>query len=153
MLFRSAGIHHRKDCTISPDQVWYGSGNFTWETDSKGWNEGTRLVSKRIHDAWVKCTETSRKDRDMADCPAVSDGTAHPDVPVRLPLASLNRHGLVAGATGTGKTKTLQLMAEQLIEQGVPVFLADIKGDLSGMASPGEGGDRITARSQDVGLD
>ena len=49
----------------------------------------------------------------------------------------LNRHGLVAGATGTGKTKTLQLMAEQLSAAGVPVFLADIKGDLSGMASPG----------------
>ena len=81
------------------------------------------------------------------------EGTAHPDAAVRIPLSMMNRHGLVAGATGTGKTKTLQLMAEQLIEQGVPVFLADIKGDLSGMASPGEGGDRITARSQDVGLD
>ena len=84
---------------------------------------------------------------------AVVEGTAHPDAAVRIPLSMMNRHGLVAGATGTGKTKTLQLMAEQLIEQGVPVFLADIKGDLSGMASPGEGGDRITARSQDVGLD
>ena len=84
---------------------------------------------------------------------AVVEGTAHPDAAVRIPLSMMNRHGLVAGATGTGKTKTLQLMAEQLVEQGVPVFLADIKGDLSGMASPGEGGDRITARSQDVGLD
>ena len=69
---------------------------------------------------------------------AVLDGTAHPDAPVRIPMAAMNRHGLVAGATGTGKTKTLQLMAEQLVEQGVPVFLADIKGDLSGMASPGQ---------------
>ncbi len=83
---------------------------------------------------------------------AVVDGTAHPDVPVRIPLSAMNRHGLVAGATGTGKTKTLQLMAEQLVEQGVPVFLADVKGDLSGMASPGQGNERIAARSADVGM-
>jgi DNA helicase HerA-like ATPase len=82
---------------------------------------------------------------------AVVDGTAHPDVPVRIPLAALNRHGLVAGATGTGKTKTLQLMAEQLSAAGVPVFLADIKGDLSGLASPGEVSDRTTQRATDVG--
>ena len=83
---------------------------------------------------------------------AVVDGAAHPDTPVRIPLSAMNRHGLVAGATGTGKTKTLQLMAEQLVEQGVPVFLADVKGDLSGMASPGAPNDKITARSQDVGM-
>ncbi len=82
---------------------------------------------------------------------AVIDGAAHPDAPVRIPLGVINRHGLVAGATGTGKTKTLQLMAEQLAAQGVPVFLADIKGDLSGMATPGAPNDRITARAQDVG--
>ncbi|MEO6145144.1 MAG: helicase HerA-like domain-containing protein, partial [Dermatophilaceae bacterium] len=82
---------------------------------------------------------------------AVSDGTAHPDVPVRLPLGVLNRHGLVAGATGTGKTKTLQLMAEQLSGQGVPVFLADIKGDLSGMATAGVTGEKVAARARDVG--
>nr|WP_246136162.1 helicase HerA-like domain-containing protein [Knoellia locipacati] len=83
----------------------------------------------------------------------VIDGTAHPDAPVQIPLAVLNRHGLVAGATGTGKTKTLQLMAEQLSGQGVPVFLADIKGDLSGLASPGEPSDRTAARAKDVGQD
>ena len=82
---------------------------------------------------------------------AVVDGVAHPDAPVRIPLSTLNRHGLVAGATGTGKTKTLQLMAEQLSGQGVPVFLADIKGDLSGMATAGTANDRITARATDVG--
>jgi uncharacterized protein len=82
---------------------------------------------------------------------AVQDGIAHPDVPVRIPLSSLNRHGLVAGATGTGKTKTLQLMAEQLSAQGVPVFLADVKGDLSGVASPGVSNDRISARATEVG--
>ncbi len=83
----------------------------------------------------------------------VIDGTAHPDAPVRIPLGVLNRHGLVAGATGTGKTKTLQLMAEQLAAQGVPVFLADMKGDLSGMATPGVSNDKIAARSADVGED
>lgn len=82
---------------------------------------------------------------------AVVEGQALPDAPVRVPLATLNRHGLVAGATGTGKTKTLQLMAEQLSAQGVPVFLADIKGDLSGLASPGVANDRISSRAQDVG--
>ena len=65
---------------------------------------------------------------------------------VRIPLGMLNRHGLVAGATGTGKTKTLQLLAEQLSAQGVPVFAADIKGDLSGLATPGAGGAKLTAR-------
>ena len=84
---------------------------------------------------------------------AVIDDTAHADAPVKIPLAVLNRHGLVAGATGTGKTKTLQLMAEQLSGQGVPVFLADIKGDLSGMASPGEPNDKIASRAEDVGQD
>jgi DNA helicase HerA-like ATPase len=62
----------------------------------------------------------------------------------------LNRHGLVAGATGTGKTKTLQLIAEQLSAQGVPVFLADIKGDVSGISAPGVANDRVRARAQEV---
>jgi uncharacterized protein len=73
------------------------------------------------------------------------------DAKVRVPLAMLNRHGLVAGATGTGKTKTLQLMAEQLSVAGVPVFAADIKGDLSGLASPGEPGEKIDKRAAAIG--
>ena len=81
----------------------------------------------------------------------VVDGTAHPEAAVRIPLAMVNRHGLVAGATGTGKTKTLQLMAEQLSAAGVPVLAADIKGDLSGLAEPGEASDRTTARATEVG--
>lgn len=84
---------------------------------------------------------------------AVEGPEAHADLPVGLPLASLNRHGLVAGATGTGKTKTLQVMAEQLSAAGVPVFLADIKGDLSGLALPGEEGEKITERAASVGQD
>jgi DNA helicase HerA-like ATPase len=73
------------------------------------------------------------------------------DVHIRIPLGMLNRHGLVAGATGTGKTKTLQLLAEQLSANGVPVFAADIKGDLSGLSVPGESSDKLTARTASVG--
>ncbi len=65
---------------------------------------------------------------------------------IGFPLAMMNRHGLIAGATGTGKTKTLQLMAEQLSAQGVPVFVADIKGDLSGLAVAGQANPKIDER-------
>jgi DNA helicase HerA-like ATPase len=78
------------------------------------------------------------------------DGQCLPDVQIRIPLPMLNRHGLVAGATGTGKTKTLQLIAEQLSAQGVPVFLADIKGDVSGVSAPGVSNDRVQERARDV---
>jgi DNA helicase HerA-like ATPase len=82
----------------------------------------------------------------------VVDGTtARADAQVRIPLSMVNRHGLVAGATGTGKTKTLQLMAEQLSAAGVPVLAADIKGDLSGIATPGDASDRVTSRATEVG--
>jgi DNA helicase HerA-like ATPase len=81
----------------------------------------------------------------------VLEGTPHPDARVRVPLAMLNRHGLIAGATGTGKTKTLQLIAEQLSAAGVPVVLADLKGDLAGLVRPGDGGDRVTRRAADTG--
>ncbi len=73
------------------------------------------------------------------------------NVHIRIPIGMLNRHGLVAGATGTGKTKTLQLMAEQLSAAGVPVFAADIKGDLSGLSVPGEAGEKLLARTTSVG--
>ncbi|MFI0200198.1 MULTISPECIES: helicase HerA-like domain-containing protein [Streptomyces] len=78
------------------------------------------------------------------------DGRCLPERQIRIPLAMLNRHGLVAGATGTGKTKTLQLIAEQLSAAGVPVFLADIKGDISGISAPGTAGERIDERARDV---
>jgi uncharacterized protein len=83
----------------------------------------------------------------------VVDGAVDPGARVRIPFATLNRHGLVAGATGTGKTKTLQGIAEQLSEAGVPVLLSDVKGDLSGMARPGEGGPKIEARAKETGDD
>ena len=77
----------------------------------------------------------------------MEDDTPVPDAVVRIPLSMLNRHGLVSGATGTGKTKTLQLMAEQISAAGVPVFAADIKGDLSGIASPGQSSEKLLART------
>ncbi len=82
---------------------------------------------------------------------ALVNGEALPDVPVRIPLAMTNRHGLVAGATGTGKTRTLQVLAEQLSAHGVAVFAADIKGDLSGVATPGEGNAKLLARTEGIG--
>ncbi|MDT5136697.1 MAG: double-strand break repair helicase HerA and related ATPase [Mycobacterium sp.] len=81
----------------------------------------------------------------------VVGGQVDPTAQIRIPLATINRHGLVAGATGTGKTKTLQLIAEQLSAAGVPVFMADVKGDLSGLSRPGEGNDKTAARAKDTG--
>ncbi|HJR50550.1 MAG TPA: helicase HerA-like domain-containing protein [Gemmatimonadales bacterium] len=81
---------------------------------------------------------------------ALQGGAVHPEPKVRVPVAMMNRHGLVAGATGTGKTRTLQLLAEQLSTHGVPVFVADIKGDLSGLAVPGEPDDRVMRRAGDL---
>jgi uncharacterized protein len=72
-------------------------------------------------------------------------------LPVRVPLRMMNRHGMIAGSTGTGKTRTLQLFAEGLSRAGVPVFLADVKGDLAGMCQPGEVNDRLNARAASVG--
>ena len=79
------------------------------------------------------------------------DGAPQAALPVRIPLAMMNRHGLIAGSTGTGKTRTLQRVAEQLSQHGVPVFLADVKGDLAGMARAGTSNERIEARVKSVG--
>ncbi|QHG84190.1 DUF853 family protein [Rhodococcus rhodochrous] len=81
----------------------------------------------------------------------VLDGVADPEAPVRIPLATLDRHVLVAGATGTGKTKTLQVMAEQLSAAGVPVVMADMKSDLSGLSAAGEPDDAVITRAADTG--
>ncbi|ERG64791.1 hypothetical protein L332_10065 [Agrococcus pavilionensis RW1] len=82
---------------------------------------------------------------------ALVNGDPDPEAKVRIPLSMLNRHGLIAGATGTGKTKTLQVLAEQLSAAGVPVFAADIKGDLSGVAQPGESDSALLARTAGIG--
>lgn len=87
------------------------------------------------------------------DLGALVNGDPVPEAQIRIPLGMMNRHGLVAGATGTGKTRTLQGLAEQLAAKGVPVFAADIKGDLSGVATPGEPNDKLLARTRAIGQD
>src|ERR1700753_788055 len=82
----------------------------------------------------------------------VHDGAVVPGAAVKLPLRMVNRHGLIAGATGTGKTKTLQGLAEQLSAAGVPVFVADVKGDLSGIAEPGDASGAASKRAGELGL-
>jgi hypothetical protein len=92
------------------------------------------------------------------DGPSVGFGAAmhsdqtHAAAQVRVPLAMLTRHGLVAGATGTGKTKTLQVLAEQLSLAGVPCFISDIKGDISGLGAPAQPNEKLTARAEAIGL-
>lgn len=82
----------------------------------------------------------------------IVDGIVDSSARVRIPLATLNRHGLVAGATGTGKTKTLQGICEQLSAAGVPVVMADVKGDVSGLSAPGEASEKMAARARETGI-
>lgn len=83
---------------------------------------------------------------------AMLDGECLTNTLVKVPLETLNRHGLISGSTGTGKTKSLQVMAEQLSAQGVPVLLMDMKGDLSGIAAPSPGHRKIDERHEAIGL-
>ena len=83
---------------------------------------------------------------------AMLDGVPVEKAFVRVPLKTINRHGLIAGATGTGKTKSLQVFAENLSEHGIPVLLMDIKGDLSGLAKPSPGHPKIDERHKAIGL-
>ncbi|MFO7720459.1 MAG: helicase HerA-like domain-containing protein, partial [Gillisia sp.] len=84
---------------------------------------------------------------------AMLEGVAFPDAAVKIPLKTLNRHGLIAGATGTGKTKTLQILAENLSAKGIPVLMMDIKGDLSGIAMPAAENEKLTARHKTIGFE
>ena len=83
---------------------------------------------------------------------AMLDGETVTNAHVKIPLKTLNRHGLIAGATGTGKTKTLQVIAENLSEKGIPVLLMDLKGDLSGIAQPSPGHAKIDERHEKIGI-
>ncbi|MEZ4786495.1 MAG: helicase HerA-like domain-containing protein [Flavobacterium haoranii] len=83
---------------------------------------------------------------------AILDGEVIQNTFVNIPLKTLNRHGLIAGATGTGKTKTIQVLSEQLSQKGIPVLMMDIKGDFSGVAKPGEEKLFISERHQKIGL-
>jgi DNA helicase HerA-like ATPase len=83
---------------------------------------------------------------------AMLDGEVVPEARIFLPLKTMNRHGLIAGATGTGKTKTLQTISEMLSDASVPVLLMDIKGDLSGIAAMGALNDKLTERYQKLNL-
>lgn len=82
----------------------------------------------------------------------VLEGQIIADAKINVPLRMMNRHGLVTGATGSGKTRTLQLMAEQLSAAGVPVFMPDMKGDISGMAKEGAVNDKIKERVNSLGI-
>ncbi|WP_282123776.1 helicase HerA-like domain-containing protein [Algibacter mikhailovii] len=83
---------------------------------------------------------------------AMLDGETITGAHVKIPLKTMNRHGLIAGATGTGKTKSLQVLAENLSDKGIPVLLMDIKGDLSGIAQPSPGHVKIDERHEKIGL-
>ena len=80
------------------------------------------------------------------------DGEVLTNTFIKVPLRTLNRHGLIAGATGTGKTKTLQIIIEQLSAKGVPSLVMDIKGDLSGVAVAGENNEKIEERHRNIGI-
>lgn len=83
---------------------------------------------------------------------AILDGEVVTGTMVSLPLSTMNRHGLIAGATGSGKTKTLQIIAEQLSAKGVPTILMDVKGDISGIAMPGVSNPKIEDRQAKIGI-
>lgn len=83
---------------------------------------------------------------------AILDGIPQKEAKVALPLKTLNRHGLIAGATGTGKTVTLQIIAENMCAKGIPVLMMDLKGDLSGIAKPGSSNPKIEERHASIGI-
>ena len=109
------------------------------------------LVNSAILDAASKAFPTNVPGITLGAL--VHEGEVNPSPSIRIPLPMMNRHGLIAGATGTGKTKSLQLIAEQLSNAGVSVFLADIKGDVSGVGAAGEPSDRVAKRAKDTGYE
>ena len=83
---------------------------------------------------------------------AIYNGEPQQNLHIKIPLSTINRHGLIAGATGTGKTKTVQVFAEALSEKSIPVLLMDIKGDLSGIAAAGSSNPKIEERHAKIGI-
>src|SRR6476661_5199178 len=83
---------------------------------------------------------------------AMMEGAPQKEAQVKLPLKTLNRHGLIAGATGTGKTVTLQIIAENMCAKGIPVLMMDLKGDLSGIAKAGTPNRKIDERHAAIGI-
>lgn len=83
---------------------------------------------------------------------AIYENEPQTNLLIKIPLSTINRHGLIAGATGTGKTKTVQIFAEALSEKSIPVLLMDIKGDLSGIAAPGSSNPKIEERHSKIGI-
>jgi Cdc6-like AAA superfamily ATPase len=105
------------------------------------------MVDKTKFSEAIKTGYTFKGEAYKIGC-GVLDGEVVGDASVLLPLKTMNRHGLIAGATGTGKTKTLQVLSEILSDASVPVVMMDIKGDLSGIAAAGLENDKIKERVQ-----
>ena len=106
-------------------------------------------------EAWLRAFRAinSFKGESIKIGAGVLNGEVVPGADIFLPLKTMNRHGLIAGATGTGKTKTLQVISEALSDASVPVVLMDIKGDLSGLAMPGTPSEGITDRQSKIGVE
>ena len=121
------------------------------QTDRRRRPRPRHPTARSTPSASTRSARATRSREPALEMGALVNGEAMPDVPVRIPIAMTNRHGLVAGATGTGKTRTLQVLAEQLSAAGVAVFAADIKGDLSGIATPGEGNEKLLKRTEGIG--
>ncbi|MEX1188802.1 MAG: helicase HerA-like domain-containing protein [Bacteroidia bacterium] len=108
-------------------------------------------MSKESFIEAIKSSYPDSKPHIFLGC-GVLDGEILSEARVNIPLSMMNRHGMVAGATGSGKTRTLQLLAEQLSKAGVPVFLSDIKGDLSGLGVPGKTNAKLEERAEALGI-
>ena len=110
------------------------------------------MADKAIFSEAIKSGYTFKSEAYKIGC-GVFEGEVVSDAAVLLPLRTMNRHGLIAGATGTGKTKTLQVLSEILSDASVPVVMMDIKGDLSGIAAAGTANDKITERVQKLDIE
>ena len=121
-----------------------GTGN-----EKHSMNFRFRRLFSEVHS---RCRTVTLSFRDGYDGPRGRIFVGKSDKPEYLALKMANRHGLVTGATGTGKTVTLQVLAEGFSRAGVPVFAADIKGDLSGIAACGEPRDFLVARAKQIGV-